>query len=56
MQEEPIPIDTTSLYETLQIKKTATDEEIKTNFRSLARKHHPDRPRVTDNGAMVYSI
>ena len=29
-------------YETLGISKTATDDEIRSAFRKLARKHHPD--------------
>lgn len=32
----------TNHYDTLGVKKTATDDEIKKAFRKLARKHHPD--------------
>jgi molecular chaperone DnaJ len=32
----------TSLYDTLGVKKDASDDEIKKAYRKLARKHHPD--------------
>ena len=32
----------TSLYDTLGVKKGASDEEIKKAYRKLARQHHPD--------------
>jgi DnaJ homolog subfamily A member 2 len=35
--------DTTKLYETLGIEKTATDKEIKKAYRALSRVHHPDK-------------
>ena len=37
------PVDTTKLYETLGIEKTADEKEIKTAYRKLSLKHHPDR-------------
>jgi len=36
-------VDTTKLYETLGIEKTATEKEIKKQYRKLAVKHHPDK-------------
>jgi DnaJ family protein A protein 2 len=37
------PVDTTKLYETLEVDKNATDKEIKKAFRRLSRQHHPDK-------------
>lgn len=36
-------VDTTKLYETLGIEKTAQEKEIKKAYRKLAVKHHPDK-------------
>jgi DnaJ family protein A protein 2 len=36
-------VDTSKLYETLGVDKDATDKEIKTAYRKLAVKHHPDK-------------
>lgn len=33
----------TNLYQTLGVKKTASDKEIKSAYRKLASQHHPDR-------------
>lgn len=36
-------VDTTKLYETLGVSKTADEKEIKKAYRKLAVKHHPDK-------------
>lgn len=37
------PVDTTKLYETLGVEKSADAKEIKKAYRKLSLKHHPDR-------------
>ncbi|GFH53100.1 DnaJ protein [Chaetoceros tenuissimus] len=39
----PRDVDTTKLYETLGVEKTADAKEIKKEYRKLAVKHHPDK-------------
>mmetsp|Transcript_28883 Transcript_28883/g.40591 ORF Transcript_28883/g.40591 Transcript_28883/m.40591 type:complete len:421 (+) Transcript_28883:184-1446(+) len=39
----PADVDTTKLYETLEIEKTADAKEIKKAYRKLSRTHHPDK-------------
>lgn len=36
-------VDTTKLYETLGVEKTAEEKEIKRAYKKLAMKHHPDK-------------
>lgn len=35
-------------YETLNVEPTATDSQIKKNFRKMARKYHPDKNKSAD--------
>jgi DnaJ family protein A protein 2 len=37
------PVDTTKLYETLEVDKNADEKEIKKAYRKLSRQHHPDK-------------
>jgi len=37
------PVDTTKLYETLGVDKTASSKDIKKAYRALSRQHHPDK-------------
>ena len=38
-----------NLYEELGLKKNATKSEIKSSYRSLVKKHHPDAGGKIDN-------
>lgn len=42
--EEESEVDTQQLYDVLQVKKDATEQEIKKSFRKLTLEYHPDRP------------
>ena len=35
--------DSESAYKILEIEKSATDKEIKTAYRKMVKKHHPDK-------------
>lgn len=37
------PVDTTKLYETLEVEKTASQKEIKKSYFRLSKVHHPDK-------------
>ena len=39
----PKDVDTTKLYETLEVEKTADEKDIKKAYRRLSRIHHPDK-------------
>lgn len=43
------------LYETLEVEKTASDDDIKKAFRRLARKYHPDVNEGKDNHFKIIS-
>ncbi|MEO7055612.1 MAG: DnaJ domain-containing protein, partial [Caldimonas sp.] len=43
-------------YETLGVPKTATQDEIKTAFRKLVRKYHPDVSKVADAEARFKEV
>jgi len=45
-----------SLYEILNVKQNATDEEIKANFRKLAHIHHPDKNNNTKISEIIFKI
>ncbi|HEY6536231.1 MAG TPA: DnaJ domain-containing protein [Candidatus Nitrosocosmicus sp.] len=45
-------MDTTNHYQTLGIAKKASEKDIKTAFRQLARKYHPDRNSIVSDDIM----
>ncbi|MCB0370354.1 MAG: DnaJ domain-containing protein [Bdellovibrionales bacterium] len=44
MLEVDEEVDNTKYYETLELSKDATQDQIKKQYRELAKKWHPDRP------------
>lgn len=44
MDEEEKDVDTTKLYEVLEVTKEATEAEIKKAFKKMTLLYHPDRP------------
>lgn len=43
MNEESEDVDTTKLYEVLGVEKTATEQQIRSSYKKLVLKHHPDK-------------